>query len=129
MAIISFAATSEALLAGAKTRTIRQWNHGYAKRFRGVKEIQAYDRSPRYGGKQIATLDLIIVRLCERNKDGEWPHALSYERARDAEGLAWMEERGLLCGKIEPRVYYENILRMSSWVYVIDFTLSSVEQG
>ena len=58
MDIISFAYTSPALLAGVKTVTRRDWNAGYAKRFKKDKLVQAYNRSQRHGGKRIAIIGL-----------------------------------------------------------------------
>lgn len=55
---ISFAWTTDALLAGRKTCTCRDWEPEYAKKFRAGELVAAFDRSPRYGGKQIATLRL-----------------------------------------------------------------------
>ena len=121
MKIISFAATSAPLLAGAKTRTVRRWTQGHAETIHGT--VQAYDRSPRYGGKRIALLSVRSVFRTEPDVDGRWPPSLEWKQARGPEGLAWMEERGLLCGKVEPRVYYESILDGAGWLYVVDFEL------
>ena len=61
MKIISFGWTWPALLAEPplrKTVTRRDWNVEYALRFKGDL-IQAFDKSPRFGGKKIATIRLI----------------------------------------------------------------------
>lgn len=135
MRIISFAATSEALLAGAKTRTVRAWKHRYARQQMLSSAhpqlhripMKAYDRRPRFGGKQLGIIEVVGFRLVEPDRDARgtlrWPDALYYEAAREAEGLAWMEERGLLCEGKAPRAYYEGILRAADWLYVLDFEL------
>jgi hypothetical protein len=58
MKIISFAWTTKALLAGAKTVTRRDWTKEYAERFEKDEVIQAYNKSPRFGGKRVALIRL-----------------------------------------------------------------------
>ncbi|MBW2053822.1 MAG: ASCH domain-containing protein [Deltaproteobacteria bacterium] len=52
MKIVSFAWTTEALLAGRKTVTRRCWNERYAGRFKSGDLVQAYDRNPS-GGRTV----------------------------------------------------------------------------
>lgn len=59
MHIISFAWTTKALLDGTKTVTRRCWSDNYAKRFRKGDIVQAYDKSPRVGGKRVALIRLL----------------------------------------------------------------------
>lgn len=54
--IISFAWTTEALLAGHKTVTRRQWVEKHASKFREGEIVQAYDRNPRNKGSMVADL-------------------------------------------------------------------------
>lgn len=56
--VLSFAWTTYALLSGKKTVTRRDWNDNYAKRFREGMLVDAYDKSPRFGGKKIAVIRL-----------------------------------------------------------------------
>lgn len=58
MKIISFAWTVPPLLEGKKTVTRRFWNNEYARRFKKGDLVAAYNKSPRFGGKQIATIKL-----------------------------------------------------------------------
>ena len=58
MKIISFAHTTPALLAGRKTVTRREWNPRYAQSFEAGDLVQAYDRSPRIGGKKVCEIRL-----------------------------------------------------------------------
>ncbi len=61
MKIISFAWTSPALVAGEKTVTRREWQPNHASRFQPGDLVAAYDRQPRFGGKQIATIRIVSV--------------------------------------------------------------------
>ena len=61
MLIISFAKTTPALLAGIKTVTRRFWTAGHAAKFRKGMKVQAWDKSPRYHGKQVG-----VIRLTEK---------------------------------------------------------------
>jgi hypothetical protein len=70
--IISFAYTTPALLAGAKSCTRRDWNPSYAARFSEGSLVDAYDKSPRFGGKKVATIRLT-----------EWPRR---------ESMLWMPD-------------------------------------
>jgi len=58
MLIISFANTTPALLAGIKTVTRRFWTAGHAAKFRKGMKVQAWDKSPRYKGRQVGVIRL-----------------------------------------------------------------------
>ena len=53
MDIVSFAKTKKEFRAGIKTETRRLWQDKHAARFTVGKIFQAYDKSPRSGGKCI----------------------------------------------------------------------------
>lgn len=59
--IISFAWTAEELLAGKKTVTRRRWKDSYARQFSAGDTVRAFDKSPRFGGKQIALIRITDV--------------------------------------------------------------------
>jgi uncharacterized protein YqfB (UPF0267 family) len=61
MKIISFAKTTAALLAGHKTVTRRYWKPSHAAMFKRGDIVQAWDKSPRYGGKKVAEIKIITV--------------------------------------------------------------------
>lgn len=88
MRIICFAWTTAALVVGAKTCTRRKWPPNWARQFHKGDLVVAYDRSPRYGGKQVAMIRLTQDPYRENTADA--PDA-DYE----AEGLAWMEREML----------------------------------
>ncbi|MEE9356541.1 MAG: hypothetical protein V3U75_13200 [Methylococcaceae bacterium] len=82
MKIISFAWTTEALRTGKKTVTRRFWSDSYAKQFKEGDLVQAYDRSPRFKGKQIA-----IIRLTQAPY--KEPLSLMTDEEEKAEGGLW----------------------------------------
>lgn len=86
MKTISFAWTTESLLAGRKTATCREWNDRYARQFRAGDLVAAYDRQPRFKGKQVA-----VIRLTHDATYGPWRDILTdpYEQ----EGFAWYDEQ------------------------------------
>jgi len=114
MAIIAFTWTTAALLERAKNRTRRNWDAAYAARFRGGMRMEAWDRSPLYGG-----IFLGFIRLTEAPFQ-----ELTSEMTEDdyeVEGLLWMEQHGLLIRKQPPREFFENWKRENESVYVVDF--------
>lgn len=86
MKSISFAWTTEALLAGRKTATCRDWKPGYAAGFRAGDLVAAYDRQPRFRGKQVG-----VIRLTHDATYGPWRDILPdpYEQ----EGFAYYDEQ------------------------------------
>ena len=58
MKIISFGWTSDALVAGAKTVTRRDWKDRFVNQWSKGDQAQAWDKSPRAGGKRIGTIEL-----------------------------------------------------------------------
>ena len=89
--ILSFAWTTEALLAGRKTCTRRRWSSRHYGAWRqawreGRREHQAWDKSPRAGGKRVGPIRL----TCEPYKErlGDMP-----EGDVEAEGGMWASKR------------------------------------
>lgn len=91
MMIVSFAWTTEALLLGRKTVTRRFWTRRYAQRFHAGDLVQAYDRSPRYRGRQVAIIRLTwdpytqsledLTDEDERKEGGLWGSAQAFREA------------------------------------------------
>lgn len=81
--IISFAWTTCALLSGRKTCTRRDWTHDYARRFKAGALVQAYNRSPRAHGVEVATLRLTEAPVHQ-------PLRLMSDVDYVAEGFDWM---------------------------------------
>ena len=112
--IISFAWTTPALLAGAKTMTRREWSATHARRFTVGMLVDAWDRSPRTRkGRKVATIRIT------RPPHLEWSSDLSEEDV-DREGFNWLRAHG-------EWVQVEQIL--SAWraerrfIWVVEFEL------
>jgi len=112
--IISFAWTTGALLALRKRCTRRRWNDAYARRFKTGMEVQAYDRSPRIGGIPLAVIRLTCDPYLELT--GQMP-----ETDYEAEGLAWIEEKGLLIRGKHPWQFWREWKAANEEVYVVRF--------
>ncbi|HWP58983.1 MAG TPA: hypothetical protein VNL14_13910 [Candidatus Acidoferrales bacterium] len=63
MTIISFAHTTPQLLERSKTVTRRDWTDKHAQKFRAGEVVQAYDKSPRCGGKRVCFIRIKEIRL------------------------------------------------------------------
>ena len=120
MPIISFAWTTPAIKARLKTCTRRDWNDDYARRFRAGQLVAAYDKSPRYGGKQ-------IVILCLTEKPYKEPYCQVPDSDWEAEGFAYLESIGARVAGMTPRELW-NIWKQSpveGWVIRFEY----VEEG
>lgn len=89
--IISFAWTTPVLLAGKKTVTRRQWTRRYhdawVRAYVGGRcTHDAYDKSPRFGGKRVG-----CIRLTETPKREVLGDML--ESDLDAEGGLWASKQ------------------------------------
>ena len=113
---ISFAWTTPAILARRKTCTRRQWGYEYARRWHEGDLAAAYDRQPRYRGKQIETIILTCDPYLETTD-------LMPDSDYEAEGFAYLEEQGMLFRGIEPRAYWEQwkAAKMPMWVVRFEY--------
>lgn len=114
MKIISFAWTTPALLARRKTVTRREWTEAYAHQFQAGDLVAAYDKNPRNGGKQVATIRLLCDPYLE--PVNQMPGS-DYE----AEGFQYFEEQSLLFQGFFPRVYWRAWKASKIPVWVIRF--------
>lgn len=129
--IISFAWTTDAVLAGRKKRTRRFWSRDYALRFKPNSLHQGYNKLPRVGGHQIGIVTITQI-----------PHtqltALMTEEDYELEGLKYMEEVGLyipvrtIDGKkvppMHPRRFFEAWKETNDNPFVIDFEFALLPQ-
>lgn len=114
--IISFAWTTPALLAGAKTVTRRDWSPAHAAKFRAGDVVDAFDKLPRAHGKKIATIRIT------RDPYLQWTDAIPlHDYVR--EGFIWLDDHG----------QRETVARIVEYwhirprpVYVIEFELVEV---
>jgi hypothetical protein len=124
--IISFAYTTPALLAGAKTVTRRDWNAEYAQSFRRGEVVQAYDRNPRFHGKHVAN-----IRLTE-GPPWEAMHLMP-DSDYIAEGFAWLHEHQDQISQAGRRVFgtfsfadFERWRQQPGGMWVVRFELVEV---
>ena len=102
MKIISFAWTTSALLSGHKTVTRRDWQYKHARLFRKGDVLMAYDRSPRFGGKQVAAIKLtkdpylqwlhLVTDEDERKEGGLWGSGEKFREAMGRDREVWVVE-------------------------------------
>lgn len=123
MRIITFAETTQALLAGRKTVTRREWKDSYAATFKRGELLQAWDKNPRTRqGKKVAIIRLAAVPEHQRARDipdEDW----------DAEGFGYMADRGLtLFGGMTPYAVYVawQMADSSELLWVVRFELVEV---
>lgn len=111
MKIISFAWTTPALLAGRKTVTRREWSEDYAQRFHAGDEIAAYNRNPRHGGRQVATILLTADPYRESTKQAP-------EEDYEGEGFAFLEEQGAKVDGLPPKTLWRawHLYPQEMWV-------------
>jgi len=127
MLIISFAWTTAALLAteegrDVKTCTRRSWNDGYARLFKAGTKAQAWDRSPRFKGDQVAVISLTQDAYLEST-------SMAPDEDYRREGLEWMEKQGIMIpvtykGRklpMSPRQFWEQWKAADELVYVVRF--------
>lgn len=119
MKIISFAWTSPALLAGEKTCTRRRWSAKYARLFHKGDLVQAYSRTPQYGGKRIAIIRLTCDPYLEFT--GQAPGD-----DFKAEGFYWMEENDILVRGVMPTYFWDQWREDNELVYVVRFEVVSL---
>ena len=113
MKIISFAWTTPALLAGKKTRTRRDWNDKYAKRFKVGDLIQAYDKQPRFKGKKVAIIKIVNIKKEDIN--------LMPDEDYDKEGFAYLEKINKEIFGQTPKIAFQEWKEDGGKYWVIDF--------
>jgi len=114
MKIISFAWTTEALLAGKKSCTRRCWSYDYGERFKTGDIVQAYDKSPRFGGKQIAIIEITAAY---------WEYLQDMPKSDlEAEGGLWDTKEEFIA--LFPKKYQRN----DRFVRVLRFKIISKEE-
>jgi len=116
MKIISFAWTMPALKAKRKKVTRRNWNDKYARQFKAGEKVLAYDKNPRMGGKQIG---IILLTQDPYQESTEYMPDSDYE----AEGLAYLEEQGLLIRGMSPLTFWKAWKAAKETLWVIRFEL------
>jgi len=119
MKIISYAWTTPAVKARRKGCTRREWDNVYAAKFHKGDLCQAYDKSPRNGGKPFG-----IVRLTED------PHK---ERCCDIpeedwenEGFEYLTEIGVTLHGSQPIEIWNSWKQSPELIWVVRFELTEL---
>ena len=116
---ISFAWTTPALLAGAKTCTRRDWKDSWARQFHARDRVAAYDRQPRYGGRQVAVIELTQDPYREST-------AKAPESDWEAEGFAWLQFNLIKVDGLWPNVLWRAWHVYPQMLWVVRFELVGV---
>ena len=112
--IISFGMTAEAIRARVKTVTRRDWAVSHAHKFHAGDLCKAYDKSPRVGGTQIATIRLTVDPYIELVSDARLEDF-------DREGFAWMAEHGLTLKGLTPEEFWSRLEGDDPELWVVRF--------
>jgi len=116
---ISFAWTTRALVAGAKTCTRRDWQDSWARQFHARDRVAAYDRQPRYGGQQVAVIELTQDPYRESTREAP-------ESDWEAEGFAYLESVGSKVDGMDPAVLWRAWHVYPQVLWVVRFELVRV---
>lgn len=114
--IISFAWTTEALLAERKKVTRRDWSKEYAAKCREGTVQDAYDRLPRVHGKKVGNVRIARPPYPEATRNIP-------DEDFELEGLKYMEEKGLLIRGRTPREFFEDWRQSNQVLFVVHFGL------
>jgi len=79
-------------------------------------EVQGWDRGPRVGGRQVAVVRLTCNPYQQLTGD-------MTEMDYQAEGMLWMEEKGIWIQGKRPRQFWEDWKAADGLVYVVRFQL------
>lgn len=120
MKIISYAWTTPALLALRKRKTRRSWADKYAQSFHDGDLVQAYDRSPRVGGKRVAIVRLLLDPYPQRTGK------MTFVDFED-EGFKYLEEQGIRIQNMTPMDFFLWWRKQDELVWVIEFEVVSLE--
>jgi hypothetical protein len=119
MKIISFSWTTPAVKARRKSVTRRDWDRGYAQSFQKGELVQAYDRSPRVGGKRFGTIRILekpYVESTDEIPDSDW----------EGEGFAYLESIGASIDGTTPRGLWESWKLTPIFRWVIRFEIVEI---
>ena len=121
MMIISFAETTPALVAGAKTVTRREWHPNHARKFTADALVQAWDKTPRVkGARRVGTIRITQAPYIELSTDAPIADF-------DREGFTFMANRGLtLFGGMSPVDVWRDWHTTARPLWVVRFELVGV---
>lgn len=118
MNIISLAWTTDVFLANAKNVTRRYWKPSHAKKFKEGDIVQAYDKIPLHGGKNIGCIKITKKPYLQ-------PTGNMTENDYAREGFLWMEQQGKKIKGEHPRTFFEKWRNQNDTVWVVEFEKTS----
>lgn len=113
MMIISFSWTSNSFKAGQKSVTRRTWTPDYAKRFKVGDICKAYDKQPRFGGRQIGLLKIKSLAFEDIKTMPDEDYFF--------EGFQFMMSQGLKIWDKSPREAFDEWRNDGGWYWVLRF--------
>lgn len=120
--IISFAWTTPALLAGAKTVTRRNWKSAHAAKFKAGDLVDAWDRSPRFGGRKVADIRLTRDPYLESTADAP-------DSDYAAEGFDYLERHQQTLDGAPASAVWRDWKEDPRHLYVVRFEPAEVSDG
>lgn len=120
MKIISYAQTTPAVIARRKRRTRRAWSPKYAAGFHAGEQCQAYDKSPRNGGKRFGIIVLTAAPFLQSTSlltPDDW----------EAEGFEYLTEHNLTVFGMKPIDLWEEWITKPRDLWVVNFDIVSLE--
>jgi len=120
MRIISFAWTTPALIALAKTCTRRDWDDDYARTWHKGDFAQSWDHLPRAHGRQVGVVELT------NHPVKEWTNLIP-STDWEAEGFQYLTDYGCTLHGMTPQQVWDDWHTNPRKLWVIRFKLVSVK--
>lgn len=120
---ISFAHTTDAVIMDRKTETRRQWAMSHAQKFRADQEVDIWDKNPRNGGQRMGSI--ILTKGPYRENTSKLVFPEDYE----AEGFAFMEERGQEIQGMPPLIFFQRWKVQKLLLFVVEFKLHLLSEA
>jgi len=114
---ISFAHTTDAVIMERKRETRRQWAVSHAQKFRANQVVDFWNKNPRNGGQKMGSIILVNGPYRENTSKLVFPQ--DYE----AEGFAFMEERGQEIQGMPPLIFFQQWKVKKLLLFVVEFKL------
>jgi hypothetical protein len=122
--IISFAWTTPALLAGAKTRTRREWSPGHAAQFHAGDLVDAWNQTPRVNS---ARRGIAIARKVATIRLTADPHLrmsdITLPDDYQREGFDWFLRHGTDSDRARVALIWQDWHLEPHWLWVVEFEL------
>jgi len=123
--IISFGWTTDALLAGEKTVTRREWKHQHAARFKAGAVVDAWNTTPRnLRGEPRKVAEVRLTRTPYLESTLDMP-----EDDYAAEGFDYLDANGLLIAGMNAREFWNRWKLTPVTLWVVRFEVVRYLEG